>query len=116
VLVALLDAESDEQLATVNRLATASRETGKRNIKWNEGEKKKKWRASSGDPVAAGAVSGLPLLPEHEAQGSRQDGVEQAPEQAAQRPAGWRATCRFATILHCGAGVIKKMEGEEKPA
>ena len=39
VLVALLDAASDEQLATVNRLATASRETGKRNIKGDIGEK-----------------------------------------------------------------------------
>ena len=102
-MVALLDAESDEQLATVKRLATASRETGKRNIKWGIGEKREV-SALATSAAAVVAALGLPLLPEHEAQGGRQHGVEQAREQAAERPAGWRAGGRFATIFHCGAG------------
>lgn len=110
VLVALLDAESDEQPATVNRLATASRETGKRNIKGSESEKIERQR----DPVGTGLA--LELLPEHEAQGGGQYGVEQAREQAAERTAGRRASGRFATIFHCGAGVTRKMREREKPA
>ena len=106
-MVALLDAESDEQLATVSRLATASRETGKRNIKWGKGEK---MGAGIGGPAAG---SGLPLLPEHEAKGGSQRDVEQARKQAAERAAGWRAGGRFATVFHCGAGVTRKMEGKK---
>ena len=111
VLVALLDAESDEQLATVSKLATASSETGKRNINWGLGEEK--GGPAAPVPEATAASSGLPLLPEHEAQGGRQHGVEQTREQAAERAAGWRAGGRFATIFHCGAGETRKMEGKE---
>ena len=94
-MVALLDAESDEQLATVNRLATASSETGKRNIKWGVGEKMGRQRRRRWHWL------GLELLPEHEAHISGQHGVEQAREQAAERAARERAGGRFATIFQC---------------
>ncbi len=65
---------------------------GKRNIEWAMGEK---MRCQERRHLGIGL--GPEWLPEHEAHGGGQHGVEQAAERAAGgRAAGW-----FTTIFHC---------------